>query len=157
MRPSLEASIMIVAMCIAVRPDAFGSYDSRVELIGGGALSIKLPSAWTTTHVYHFEDEVYVFSDEHSKLFFADFGDGRPDPTTFGNDVKATPVVLNGQSAADYHTNERIENIVVELRCSEYHFLWLHVISKDPGRLAAILKAMRSVACVPQPRHGSHK
>lgn len=146
MRYSILACVVLAIMCSTVRSDALGSCASHVEPLREGALTIKLPSGWDTKRAYDFEDEVYIFGDKGAKMFFADFGNN-PDLVGLRRDANVTSVMLNGQNATEFRKRMALSDVIVELRCGGYKYVWLHVITKNQEKLPDIYAAMGSLAC----------
>jgi hypothetical protein len=121
-----------------------------MNVLTGAGVTITVPATWKTTFEGGFETDVYYFADHGRRMISArlmnDVGlqalEGDPA-------VTSTPVVLSDLKATEYRQNGLLIAIIVENRCGGFRYVWLYAISKDPGKLAEISTAMRSVACIP--------
>jgi hypothetical protein len=153
---SILASLSLVILCTALRLDALGSCASRIETISmdpitGGGVTITLPASWKTTQEHYFEAFAYFFTDKEKRMFSAGFLNNPDIGSLEGNPAmtSVTSVLLNSLKATEFRKKSGLSDIIVENRCGGYKYVWLHVVSTDPERLAEISAAMKSVACIP--------
>jgi hypothetical protein len=125
-----------------------------MDPITGGGVTITLPASWKTTQEHDLEDFVYFFADKEKGMFSAGFLNNPDIGSLEGNPAmtsvtSVTSVLLNGLKATEFRKKSDLSDIIVENRCGGYKYVWLHVVSTDPEKLAEISAAMKSVACIP--------
>ena len=151
--PMTRLGLLVACLIMSVASDAtHAEVTSRIELLSRSAFKIELPTAWRVKRVIDWEDEIYYISDNSGKILLIDFGNN-PDITGLRRKSVEVPTLLNGEKALEFRKNGLLSDLIVEPRCGETRYAWLHRIAKDAERVDVVTAAMKSIACV-HPRTG---